>query len=542
MNQRSILNAGNTRRFRVISYTLVFLMMSCVVLSISILINALLPGWHSEIFAGMLLFIVLDRLYTYRQLKSITPWTSEWAISFGVHWIVILFVGRLLLSYANGLESLRADFLLLVRGDIFTFFTPEFVILLMLAYATWDFTTQFLDLLDEMGLDIEMALSENPPYIQSNFVPAHQRLVSLFFGIGIALVILTALTRLDLQTIVTSSNGMPPFHLISFSGAEAGALLYFVFGLALLSLSRLMSLQTHWNRLRIPVSSTNLPRQWAIYSLVFLLLLAIFVGLLPAGDSFGFFSVIVTLLDFIFRILLFIAQVVIYLVLFIFSIPFLLLGRAIPIFTRPIRPVLPTLPPPPATPPTPNAAWELIKSILLWGSLLAIIIFSLVHFVRQHESILAALRKSRVVNWLVLTWQWLYKNVDRTRTNVSQAILDGWQNFVGRRNRKRIIPGLNLLHLRSLDPRRQVYFFYLAMIRRSGEQGLGRKPSQTPSEYALTLEKSLPAADEDIKSITDSFIEARYTRRDVDSTKANIVKATWDRIRRALQNKASAKN
>lgn len=541
MNHKSALNARNTKRFRAISYTLVFLMMSCVVLSLSVLINALLPSWHPEIFAGILLFIVLDRLYTYRQLKSITPWTSEWAISFGVHWIVILFVGRLLLSFANGLASLRADLSLFGRGDLFALFTPEFVILLLLAYAAWEFTTQFLDLLDEMGLDMDIALHDDPPYIEPNYVPAHQRLVSFIFALGIALVILTALTRLDLQAIVSGSNGRPPIHLIRFSGAEAGALLYFVFGLALLSLSRLMSLQTHWNRLRIPVSSTNLPRQWAIYSLFFLLLLAIVVGLLPAGDTAGFFSTVIILFNFLFRIFLFIAEIVIYLVLLIISIPFLLLGRAAPVFTKPIRPILPTLPPPPATPPTPNAAWEWIRSVLLWGSLLAIIIFSLIHFVRQHEGILAALRKTRVVNWLVLAWQWIYKNVDRTRATVSQAIADGWQNLVARMDRKRSLPRLNLLRLRSLDPRRQVYFFYLAMLRRSSEQGLGRKLSQTPTEYAVTLEKSLPSADEDIKSITDSFIEARYTRREVDSAKANLVKATWDRIRRALQKKASAK-
>ena len=57
------------------------------------------------------------------------------------------------------------------------------------------------------------------------------------------------------------SDGLPELELNSLSGGEAGVLLYFVFGLALLSLSRLMSLQTHWNRLRIPVSSDNLARQ-----------------------------------------------------------------------------------------------------------------------------------------------------------------------------------------------------------------------------------------------------------------------------------------
>ena len=75
----------------------------------------------------------------------------------------------------------------------------------------------------------------------------------------------------------------------------------------------------------------------------------------------------------------------------------------------------------------------------------------------------------------------------------------------------------------------------MAMIRRGGEQGLPRKPSQTPSEYALTLEKKLPAAGEDIDAITEAFVEARYSRREVDAREADLVKATWERIRRALR-------
>ena len=50
-----------------------------------------------------------------------------------------------------------------------------------------------------------------------------------------------------------------------------------------------------------------------------------------------------------------------------------------------------------------------------------------------------------------------------------------------------------------MDPRRQIYFYYLAMIRRGGEQGIPRQPSQTPSEYAAHLEKELPDAVQDIE-------------------------------------------
>ena len=485
-----------------------------------------------------MLFIVIDRLYTYRQLKSLNPLSSEWLIALSAQWILIVLLIRFLLSYANGLDSFRADLLLFTRGYLADLFTPEFFITFILALLAWALPVQFLELLDEIGLDEELALLEESPLIQNYSLPAHQRLVNLIFSVGIVLVILTVLTRINVSTTPSNVSGLPHVEVNRFAGAEAGALLYFVFGLALLSLSRLMSLQTRWNRQRIPISSHNLVRQWGMYSLFFLLILAVVVSVLPAGDSLGFLSLLGALFGFLIGVLVFLSQLIVALILLLFSLPFLLFGIAPPSITRFAPPPLPTLPVEPVLPTTSTAVWTLIRSILLWGSLLAIIVFAFMHFVRQHDEILSALRKSRVANWLILAWQWLYRNVDKTREGLSHAIADGWQSIVSRLEGKRLLPPLSLISLRSLDPRRQIYFFYLAMVRRGGEQGLRREPSQTPSEYAVTLEKALPSAREDIDSITEAFMEARYSRQEVDSRKADVVKATWGRIRRALQSKS----
>ena len=289
MNPGSRSNAiGNARLFRMISYVLVFLLMGCTILTFSILIHGVFPEWHSAIIAGVALFVVIDRLYTYRQFKSMTFLSTEWLIAIGTQWIVILLVVRLLLSYANGVESLRNDLALFASGVLGKLFTPEYAACLLLACLVWTLSRQFLDLIDEIGLDQTTALGEEN-VMPDNPVPAHQRMVNLIFTLGVVLVILTAMTRINLRTLVSTPGLIPKVEFSRFSGAEAGALLYFVFGLALLSLSRLMSLQTHWNRLRIPISSKNLTRQWGLYSLFFLLILGLIVGILPAGDSIGFF-------------------------------------------------------------------------------------------------------------------------------------------------------------------------------------------------------------------------------------------------------------
>lgn len=457
---------------------------------------------------------------------------------FVTQWIVFIVFIRLLLSYASGLDAFVTDMLHFARGDFEDFLSPEFVLTLLLAILAWYLPAQFLELLDEIGLSQILALGEEPSLVQSDAMFAHRRLVNLIFSLGIVLVILTALARVDLRVVLYSPAGSlaDPNR---FSAGEAGVLLYFIFGLALLAQSRLMSLQTGWNVQRIPISADHLARQWGVYSLIFLAAIVLAVSLLPTGDSLGIFSILGALFNFIVGLLFFIWQLLMGLIFILVSIPFLLLGKEPPLENRlPDPPVLPPEPVEPLLPTESNAIWILIRSILLWGALLLVIGFSIRQFIRQHDDLMAALRKAPVINWLVLAWQWLRRNAERTRSGLSRAIADGWQSLVARLEGKRILPRPGWISLRSLDPRRRVYFFYLSMIRRGGEQGLTRKPSQTPSEYAVKLEEGLPSASEDIDLITRAFVEARYSSREVDFREANIIKAAWGRIRRALQSRA----
>jgi hypothetical protein len=73
------------------------------------------------------------------------------------------------------------------------------------------------------------------------------------------------------------------------------------------------------------------------------------------------------------------------------------------------------------------------------------------------------------------------------------------------------------------------------MIRRGGERGIRRKKAQTPYEYAQSLETLVPEVDQDIHSLTDAFVDARYSRKEVNDKDANVVKRSWQKIRGALR-------
>lgn len=538
MNQHSNFNiVENPRAFLFISYTLVFLMLVCFLMTIGILIQNEMPGWSSDSIAGITVFVVLDRLYMYKRMKALVPFSREWAIANGTQWVVVGLFIKFLLSFAKGSDALLRDISLFTRGDLANLFGPEFIVTLLLAFLVWHITGQFLELLDEIGLDQKSALLAASAPVQNDIPPAHERLVNLTLQLGIGLVILTVLTRIDLNAIY---NGNGAFRgLNRLSGAEAGALFYFIFGFALLCLSRLIALQTRWRQQRIPVASNNMVRQWGVYSFFFLLILILVVSFLPSSANLGLFHLLRILFDFLIRTLFFISQLIIFLISLILSIPFLLFGRGIP-----VRNQLPPTPAPTPLPPNPLAEsalpindplLALIRSILLWGSLFVIVGFSVARFVRQHGGFQATLRKLPIASWLFFAWQWLSNNADKARMTLSHTIADAWQSMVSRPDGKRIFPHPGLLRLSALDPRRLIYFFYLAMIRRGSEQGVARKSSQTPSEYAVTLKRVLPSVNEDVHSITEAFVEARYSPRQINSEKANLVKAAWKRVRRALQ-------
>jgi Domain of unknown function (DUF4129) len=530
------------RTFRFMSYGLVFLMQVCLVMTIDGLIQSAVPEWPSGIIIGIMLFIAMDRLYTYRWFKPLQLFSPEWLKTIGAQWMVIIVFIRLLLSYIKGTDAFINEILLFARGHLENFLSPEFVVTLLLAIFAWYLVGQFLGLLDEIGLDQALTSHENEAILPSETVPAQRRLVNLVFSTGISLVILAAITRVDWHAVFSDTAVSIGTDANQFSQAEAGTLFYFIFGLVLLSQSRLMSLRTRWNLENIPIASNDLATHWGKYSLLFILILATLVSLLPTGGSHGFFALLATLIGFLIGAFVFIGQLIVMLILILGSLPFLLLGKGLPPLYRVPNP----LPSPIALAASPvtttdNTIWILVKSILLWGSLLLLIGFSLTHFLKQRKGLLAMLRKLPLANWMVLAWQWLRTNLDKTQSGLSRAITDGWQNIASRLEGRRSLPRLGLISLGFLDPRRQIYFFYLAMVRRGNEQGLARKPSQTPSEYAVTLEKGLPSSSEDIDTITEAFVAARYSRHEVTSGAAKLVKATWNRIRRALRKKSSSK-
>jgi len=194
---------------------------------------------------------------------------------------------------------------------------------------------------------------------------------------------------------------------------------------------------------------------------------------------------------------------------------------------------LPT--PPPETVGRVHHSWmDVAQSVLFWAIFIGVIGYALYQYFKQNKALLQKIKQARGIKFLVQAWDWIRGRLRGFNLAVTAAVGAGVQRLRAFITRSSPQEAWNFINLRRLTPRQRVLFFYLALIRRGGESGLTRKPFQTPYEYARFLDKSLPEVSESVDSMTESFMEARYSKHTVEADQATSVQSYWERVRRAL--------
>ena len=75
----------------------------------------------------------------------------------------------------------------------------------------------------------------------------------------------------------------------------------------------------------------------------------------------------------------------------------------------------------------------------------------------------------------------------------------------------------------------------LNTVQRAGKKGIRRRRSQTPREFTATLAPRLAEAEGDMEALTDAFITARYSRREVPQGEMGRIRGSWQRVKAALR-------
>ncbi len=401
-------------------------------------------------------------------------------------------------------------------------FDVEYVLTILFYLVIWFVAGQFGELLRGLEEDHQRLDLERGGVAVIDRSKIRGELMGLIFGIGGVLLFVTALLKANIvQNAVRAAPSPGSFWFL---------LLYFVLGLGLLAQTRFSMMRIRWY-LDDTTIVHPLGSKWIAYSLLTLLAIAGLVLFLPTRYSVNFLALLGYLIDFLALLISLIAFLLFTPLALIYNLLASLLGGNA---TTLQPPHIPQPVPPPANPGAPVAWLEVLKSVLFWSTLLAAIGFSIFYYLRQRQGLLAALRKLTLWTWLANAWSWLRGGYAGLHQQVGRVVGDSLGRMRSRLSRKepridlhRPVPG-------NLPPREQVLLLYLGMLKHNQENGFPRRPSQTPQEYAHSLDRLLPEEYEDIHGLTDVFVEARYSRHEIDAVQASLVRQCWQNIHNAL--------
>lgn len=487
-------------------------MAGCVAWSVAELIKLLFPFWNPLWTTVVCVLAALEAHISYRLLARQPMFmTDRWRLrlleaaflfilvkagyGFNVPWEVFL----------ADLRALPAD-----PGRLFE---PITLVNFLFALFTLFIVNDMLADLDELS-DPELVLSP---------VSARDRIAERFFYAGLILLVASGLARIGFSELFSLGRVM-------VAGLVINALVYFAVGLLVLGQANYTRLTALWQGEGTPVAG-QLGGRWARHSLLFLLLVAGLAFSLPTFYSAGLLGLVSWVLTFLVTALYFLVALISYLLVSLLSLFFPAPNVNPEVRPAPTTPPLPT--PTPIAPasefmPLPPSA-EFIRNVAFWAGIILIVGYIILAYLRQRPEIVQAVKNLRLFKILKQFWETLTQNFSSFAKAARQALTETWQSL-----RRGSLPPLPFFNLRRASARDQIFYYYLSTLRRTEQLGAGRRPAQTPDEYAPQLEHTVEEARAEALALTEAFDQARYNAEPVDKEKAKETKEIWEKVRRAL--------
>ncbi len=504
-------------------------MVTCIAISLGQFASSLGAAPLRGFWTWLAFGVALESIHAYRLLERRSVGASDRARFRFVEWVVILAVVRMAPYLAHEPGRLSAD-VALWMADAGEFVSVEFVLHGMLAVLCWTMAYQLARALRELETTpIEHAVSITSPdfYVRST-MPQHgrtdrrarvQRIVAVVFIGALLMLLLSGLAQVDVRDLMAFRHGRS-------SGVIVNVLIYLVIGFFLISQAQYATLKANWELQGVPVMAP-VARRWLLWLVVFLLLVGLLAALLPVSYSVGLLDMIYTAVSWMAFV---VAQILMLLLWLATAILTLLTNWLSPKNATEIPPVeMATPPPSPAAAATTGLAWwQYARSALFWGILAIVLAYSLVHYARDRWGLFRNLSLRRWMLRLLGMWDGLAQG--------SRRVASGLRLRLRRRRRTRASeePAWHYTSPTRMTPRERVRFYYLATVRRSGQQGLLRPPAATPYEFERALGEALPEARDEVRALTEAFVHARYSAHSVSQAEAGGVLAVWRRVKSAL--------
>jgi hypothetical protein len=524
----------NAKLATLASFLLISLMMACVVSTLLIVIQLIYPGLQAGFIVPLSILIGLEASFSQRSLRNRSFPDSRWIAHRITEFIVIIVLLRLSVYWINGFSQFWVD--LQAWPDRFwdSMVTLDTLIILGMGFFAWGASNilaeDVLQLeIDEHRLNIEMLGVEVEDRSQ-----AQLRLRDGVMFIGCGMIIATAIIR------IAGRSDQAPDAVIQTT--YLNVVIYFLLALVLFSLTQFSVLRVNWLVQRIRIHS-GIAGRWFLYSLGFIGLLALIAIALPTRYSVGLLDT----LSYIFYWLLNALRVLISIIL----LPIIIfINWLMSLFRSPkSEPTSPPIPLPniAINPVSFQADWlEVVKSIGFWAIVISLVGYALYTSLSENKWLIHNIRRIPIFGLIADVIHRFMAWIRRVNHKLAITIESSLERY---RHHPEVDKEPRLWRFtspRRMTPRERVVFFYLVMLRRGGEAGLPISPGQTPREYSDRLASVLSGGEAktnssglnvagEIESLTDEFLEARYSQHPITNDHANRAKILWYQIRQAMQ-------
>jgi hypothetical protein len=463
-----------------VCHLMVVLMMACVGVSFMQVGQAFVLNWKGAYLPFIVAFISLESLYSWRTTRRQFDLNLNGLIYFLIEVVVLLSVTKIVLIIWNGWQGYWPDFSTWSVNFFPNFFDGEYIFVILVGTMIWFVSRLFAMDLSELEGDHALLGSDILQHVRSDRMKARQVMISRVLTIGLFMVLIASLVRLDHEAL-WGDRPAP-------SGSVLNVVIYFVLALVFLTQTHLAALRASWAWERVPIRY-GLAQRWWITSLIFLGMVGIAAFLLPTNYSIGFLSslgYLVSLTGYIISTMVTLVLLPIY----------LLISWLISLFSArtadspsPLESMPDMLPPPGIGM---DLSWlDLLKSLFFWGVFSGVIGYAFYQYILQNKELIGRITELPGLHWLVNQIRRLLNGAKSANQKIRLAVHKGIERLRDRRLEYSSTASTHYFSLRKLPPREKVIFFYLAFLRRSKESGFPRRPSETPYEYAASLESHL---------------------------------------------------
>jgi len=510
---------GNRRLSFITGQFMISIMMACIGLTLTFFGERMAPGWKGSYLAWLFLAIGLESILSRNTTRSLTG-RDKW-IFLASEFIFIAILIKILLYFLYGFGQILID-IQNWEADLSTFFSFEFFLVVILIFSARILCGRLLADYENLQSDEDDLFAENFGIIEKDRLNTHRRLQEVVLGTGLAIVFITALTRVQMPTQL----GIPD----AWQAPVFNVVIYFVLGLILLSQSQFALLHGRWLWQRTPVSPA-LAKNWIVYTVVFFIILGFLILLLPTHYSLQLLYALQVVFAFIIQILMFVLALITFFFSWIFSF-FSRNGNQAQPAPQPAPQFSPVQP---GTAPTPIPWLETLRAVAFWVIFGSVLVYAIKTYVIQNTVLIAKVGRISFFTWLISGLKSIWGWVVGVNQQISATLAATFQKSRSVLTTPKDAENSEYANPRSLAPRQKVIFYYLTLLRRSSQRGLPRRQNQTPLQFEQTLRTSLPEVENEIDALTDSFVEARYSKHEIDGDKVNLLQEFWKRVMTTLR-------